>query len=118
MERNRINGKAMDDLINSLPVNPTGEPYTFRVLVVENASLDNVCTTAQVAAAKAKGWTPLRYSDGSWVEYGGSNDASGINDVVTDAIDSNAPIYNLRGQRLAAPQNGINIIGGKKVLVK
>ena len=27
-------------------------------------------------------------------------------------------IYNLNGQRLAAPQKGINIIGGKKVLVK
>jgi len=32
--------------------------------------------------------------------------------------DKSAPIYNLRGQRLAAPQKGINIINGKKVVVK
>ena len=32
--------------------------------------------------------------------------------------DCNTPIYNLRGQRLEAPQKGINIIGGKKVVVK
>ena len=41
-----------------------------------------------------------------------------ISSITTDAIDSNTPIYNLRGQRLAAPQKGINIIGGKKVIVK
>ena len=28
------------------------------------------------------------------------------------------PIYNLQGQRLTAPQHGINIIGGKKVVIK
>lgn len=32
--------------------------------------------------------------------------------------DKDAPIYNLRGQRLKAPQKGINIIGGRKVIVK
>ena len=44
--------------------------------------------------------------------------STGISSITTDAIDSNTPIYNLRGQRLAAPQKGINIIGGKKVIVK
>lgn len=44
--------------------------------------------------------------------------STGISSITTDAIDSNTPIYNLRGQRLAAPQKGINIIGGKKVMVK
>jgi len=33
-------------------------------------------------------------------------------------LDASAPIYNLRGQRLTAPQKGINIIAGKKVVVK
>ena len=31
---------------------------------------------------------------------------------------SDGVIYNLRGQRLTAPQKGINIIGGRKVVVK
>ena len=44
--------------------------------------------------------------------------STGISSITMDAIDSNTPIYNLRGQRLAAPQKGINIIGGKKVIVK
>lgn len=30
----------------------------------------------------------------------------------------NAPIYNLSGQRLSAPQKGVNIVNGKKILVK
>ena len=44
--------------------------------------------------------------------------STGISTITTDAIDRNTPIYNLRGQRLAAPQKGINIINGKKVVVK
>jgi hypothetical protein len=30
----------------------------------------------------------------------------------------NGAIYNLNGQKMAAPQKGLNIIGGKKVWVK
>lgn len=44
--------------------------------------------------------------------------ASGIEDVVVDGIEENVPVYNLSGQRLTAPKKGINIIGGKKVIVK
>ena len=29
-----------------------------------------------------------------------------------------SPIYNISGQRLKTPQKGVNIIGGKKVIVK
>ena len=42
---------------------------------------------------------------------------SGINDVKIDNNTHNV-IYSLSGQRLAAPQKGINIVGGKKVVVK
>ena len=41
----------------------------------------------------------------------------GITDVVAKTED-NAPVYSLSGQRLAAPQKGINIVGGKKLMVK
>jgi len=34
-------------------------------------------------------------------------------------IDSkDAPVYTLSGQRLAAPRKGLNILGGKKIIVK
>ena len=41
----------------------------------------------------------------------------GIRDVNLNA-NLNNEIYNLSGQRLSRPQRGINIIGGKKVLVQ
>ena len=44
-------------------------------------------------------------------------DPSGINDVQM-AESNNAPVFTLSGQRLAAPKKGINIIGGKKMVVK
>ena len=37
--------------------------------------------------------------------------------ILPDA-DKDAPIYDLQGQRLEKPRKGINIIGGKKVVVK
>ena len=45
------------------------------------------------------------------------NESLGITRI-ENKIKTDAHIYNLRGQRLTAPQKGINIIGGKKVIVK
>ena len=44
-------------------------------------------------------------------------DPSGISTILMVSDDS-APVYNLRGQRLSAPQKGINIVGGRKVVMK
>ena len=43
---------------------------------------------------------------------------TGIAGVEADAEESELVIYNLAGQRLAQPQKGLNIINGKKVVVK
>ena len=32
--------------------------------------------------------------------------------------DDNGAVYNLNGQRLSAPQKGLNIVNGKKVIIK
>ena len=37
---------------------------------------------------------------------------------VTPNTQNDAPVYNLNGQRLSAPQKGINIVNGKKVIIK
>lgn len=37
---------------------------------------------------------------------------------VAGGSDTAVPAYSLSGQRLTAPQRGINIIGGRKVMVK
>jgi len=49
----------------------------------------------------------------------GDGEATGIQTFnVTPESQNDTPVYNLNGQRLNAPQKGINIVNGKKVLVK
>ena len=43
---------------------------------------------------------------------------NGISGVEADAALADQPVYNLAGQRLQKPQKGLNIIGGKKVVIK
>ena len=110
---NQINETEMGNLLESLPAN-NGELY---VKVLNDANEQNVITTAQVAAAKAKGWKVYAWdaSNYEWIEYDG--DTSGI-----DAIEKNqsaeTPVYNLNGQRVNVPVNGVYIKNGRKVLVK
>ena len=44
--------------------------------------------------------------------------ASGINNIQNDANTGKAAIFNLSGQRLSTPQKGLNIINGRKVVIK
>lgn len=46
-----------------------------------------------------------------------THNPSGINDIEAD-VESGAPVFSLSGQRLTAPRRGVNIVGGKKVLVR
>ena len=65
---NNMNVMGMGILVESLPAN-TG---TFRVKNLSSSNEQNVITTTQVAAAKAKGWTVYAYiAGGQWVEYNG-----------------------------------------------
>lgn len=103
----------MDKLVNSLPINDS----QYKIIYVYGGENDgNVCTTVQVAVAKSRGWTPMYYNEETQEggEYAGS-DPSGIEDVTISGIED-APVYNLSGQRLSAPQKGINIVNGKKVI--
>ena len=43
---------------------------------------------------------------------------TGITSITLDKESQNVPIYDLNGRRLTEPQKGINIIGGKKVVIK
>lgn len=44
--------------------------------------------------------------------------SSGIESAEADGADQPTVIYDMQGRRLNEPQRGINIINGKKVLVK
>ena len=111
---NQIKGSAMDDLIKSLPQRNTNDGVLYVVVYPDDDG--NVCTRTQVAAAKLKGWIAYYFNGSKRVEYEGS-DPTDIYDVWKNA-DAKAPIYDLNGQRLDKPLKGINIIGGKKMIVK
>ncbi|MBO4849532.1 MAG: hypothetical protein J5529_01375 [Prevotella sp.] len=51
----------------------------------------------------------------AWID---TPNASAINDIEADLEAGKAEIYNIAGQRLGAPQKGLNIINGRKVMVK
>ena len=108
---NQIKGMGMDALVVSMPTISNGELY-----VIYNEDEKNEMTTTQVAAAKDKGWTPYYYDGGNWKEYAGS-EPEGIDNLTADSSKDNA-VYNLSGQRTKGLTKGINIVDGKKVMVK
>ena len=113
---NQIKGKAMDALVASLPTVSLG---TMRVIDYENEQ--NEITTTQVAAAKAKGWTPYYHKNGTkWKEYAGVDPSTGVNNVEASEADDSAPWYTVGGTRLQGKPTaaGIYIQGKKKILVK
>ena len=113
--QNRIKGAAMDALVASLP---TVSNYTMRVVYYENEQ--NVMTTTQVTAAKAKGWIPRYYDGNTWVEYAGVDPSTEVNNIEAADADDSAPWYTINGVELAEKPTapGIYIHGGKKVVVK
>ena len=73
---NQIKGASMDALISSLPQNNTTEEHYIGIYDNSEFNEGNVCTKTQVAAIKAKGWTP-RYYGGEGIgfqDYEGSDD--------------------------------------------
>ena len=114
---NMIKGDEMDALIASLPRTVNGELYVCS----ESAERDNEITDVQVLEAKRKGWNVLCFNGTDWTDYQGIvtgiGDVSHLNDKGNG--DCKSPItYNLNGQRLASPRKGLNIIGGRKVVIK
>ena len=69
---NQIKGADMDNLVSSLPTVERGE---FYVIDTQDENDGNVCTKAQVAIAKEKGWTVYDYNGGNYPypEYEGSD---------------------------------------------
>ena len=106
----------MDALISSLP-DKTGEYTDFRVIYNDEETIEgNACTKEQVAAAIAKGWEPMEYKDEEWVPYEGSDSTDHINTAVIN--HTSQPVYTLSGQRVTMPKKGINIVDGKKIIVR
>ena len=45
-------------------------------------------------------------------------DLTGIETIVADNSDTDNVIYDMQGRRLDAPKSGLNIINGKKVMIR
>ena len=81
---------------NSAVANYAGDGKEYNLTAVFNAIYNDV---AQLKPIKA-------------------TTANAISGVEADAALADQPVYNLAGQRLQKPQKGLNIIGGKKVVIK
>lgn len=118
---NQIKGESMDALIESLPYTTDGvmEVINNDLEQVNEFAEQNVMTTSQVAAAKAKGWTPMYFHDGNWHPYDGS-DPSGIEDITADKNTLNSKWYDLGGRVIEGKpaQRGVYIKNGRKMVVK
>ena len=64
---NRFNGKAMDFLVKNLP-----NVSRASLCLIDQTNERNAMTSAQVAAAKAKGWVPKRIEERKWIDYEGT----------------------------------------------
>jgi hypothetical protein len=116
---NQIKGAGMDALVQSLPTVSCSYGGTLSVIVYGYDG--NVMTTTQVAAAKAKNWTPYYYDGSDWKEYAGS-DASGIEAVAAGrkADQKSGRWYDMQGRQLTGQPaaGGVYIRDGRKVVVK
>jgi hypothetical protein len=112
---NKIKGEAMDALIESLPT--ITDQFLGNWHVIYSEGEQNVITTTQVAAAQAKGWTPM-YFDSYWKPYAGS-DPSAIGEIENAQWSMfNGQWFDLQGRKVTAPRKGIYIQNGNKVIVK
>lgn len=88
--------------------------YVFTSYNPDNYIYDNailyVPKGTKALYEKTEGWNLFK----NIVEYDSSTDIRSVK-----SIESNdTSIYSISGQRLQAPRKGINIIGGKKVVIK
>ena len=92
------------------------ESNTFKRLFVmaDNTELNSECWPHHAfIKSNGKSSAPaLKVISGS-----GDDGTTGIGGMTTEEVKTDA-IYNLNGQRMAAPRKGINIINGKKVIIK
>ena len=108
--RNQIKGSAMTSLINSMRTLPDGTTSEFYVLN-PGGSEGNEITNAQVKAANAKNWHPMKYvGNSTWVEIEATDDGvrgDVTGDGLVDVADVNAVISIMLGKTEASSYKGV-----------
>lgn len=101
---------SLTDIYSYNPYPPSlGKTFTFDEHHYQNATL-YVPQEALEAYKAAEEWKEFQNIKGI--------DPTGINGVEADGNNKPDVYYDLNGRRLDAPRKGINIINGKKVVVK
>lgn len=95
-------------------------PGTNYVLTVQNEKVVFApigSTTAAVKAGQAALWLPASTGAAKALTLSFADDITGINEVGTIEPQAGKIYYNLQGQRVSEPKEGIYVVEGKKVLV-
>jgi hypothetical protein len=108
---NYLRDAAMDSLVASLPDRKGMDAGTLVAIFIGSGE-NNVCTTTQVAAAKAKNWDVKSIDyDRNLSDYAGSSGTvTGTERIADDENATVVAIYNVNGMKLAQPQPGLNIL--------
>lgn len=101
-------------------------PYTFtdnydiyNDIVYLNQPLEELQTWTKIGVQSIyRGGDAENKSEIGWFDLVDYWASVGINDINADLNSGKAVIFNLAGQRLAQPQKGLNIINGRKVVIK
>ena len=73
---------------------------------------------SNVTIPAGKAYLDLGHAPGAKALTFTFTDADGIKTIETVSAEAAAEIFNLAGQRMSRPVKGVNIINGKKVLIK
>jgi len=115
-------GTNVKTLVSTPKVSVSSNGSSSRITSTTDFALDFEITTQANYLLK---WTVAKASSGLSEALVGNirlvrnnDDDTAISDIHGESSPSSTLIYNLQGQRLSAPQQGINIINGKKLIVK
>ena len=112
--KNLIKTEQMQNIVNRLPTRTAAKPGILKPIAPDDAAEGNVITTQQVQTAQTKYWN---VTDTNNQPYEGSSNTA-IVTVEADQPATNAPRYNLGGQRVNSSYRGIVIQNGRKKVVK
>ena len=114
-----------DEDVVEVPYNHDGDDvYSYGEIIYFEETLEELSTWTKVGIQSIYyGAGECKKSNVVWLENGSStggeeeDPAVGISDILANK-GGKTTIFNIVGQRLSAPQKGMNIINGRKVVVK
>ena len=102
---------------------PTDNPDTTRIVLnLNSAGVQYYCEELYETDMSITGFDPnkkyiIRYGGTDYLVTNANMVADAIKPTITTSRRMPVSIYNLQGQRISHPQRGLNIVGGRKVLI-